>query len=98
MAEETNVQLASDGSGKKIKNFLLRGVVQSDGTSADVYVQCTNVLDGDGRLVDFDEMSKILNRIYREMKLMRQIVGEITQHGGALGFGDGYDPRVNDEE
>lgn len=97
MTTEAEVQVALDGSGKKIKNFLLTGVVQGDGTSADVYVQCISVMDDEGRLVDFMTLNETLVAIYRELKLVRQMVGEVTQHGGALGLGED-DPGVNDAE
>jgi len=96
MTTEAEIQVALDGSGKKVKNFLLTGVVQADGTSADVYVQCVSVMDDEGRLVDFMALNETMLAIYREVKLMRQMVGEVTQHGGALGLGDDGDPAVNE--
>lgn len=76
MSEESYVQGAPDGSGKKIRNVLLRGVPQPDGTYADVYVQCVEVLDADGRALTFEETNRLLRRQLEELRLIKTILAE----------------------
>lgn len=84
MAEEAVIQVALDGAGKEVKQFLLRGVVQGDGTTADVYVQCVAVVGSDGRAVSLDGLERVLNRIRKELTQIRKMVGDVTDHGGEL--------------
>ena len=96
---ESNVRLATDAAstGKKIRQVLVRGVVQEDGTSADVYLPCYVETDKEGRSLDHDEIPNILKMVLREVRLLREMFGEMTENGGALGFGGDHDPGVNDD-
>jgi hypothetical protein len=96
MPEDSKIQLALDGTGKNVKNFLLRGVVQSDGTSADVYVQCTAVVGSDGRLVNFETMEDILQDIRTEIKLIRRGFGSLTDDA-ELVLGPDGDEDISEE-
>ena len=50
-----------------------------------------------GRSLDHDEIPNILTMVLREVRLLREMFGEMTEHGGALGFGGDHDPGVNDD-
>lgn len=75
---EAYVQVAQDGSGKKVRNLILQGVVQPDGTQADVYVQCTAIVDGDGAPFSMTETNGILLRVLREITALRHMYGRAT--------------------
>jgi hypothetical protein len=92
MADETYIQVASDGAGKKVKNLKLIGVVQADGTSADVYIQCTAIVDGDGRTVDLDELTGVMRALLKEVRWLRKGFGEMTENAAlTIGLDDGSD-------
>lgn len=90
MPGDDYVQLADDGTGKKVKNYLLLGVVQSDGTPADVYVQCVAIQDADGRRLDFDETNGLLRTLVQEVRWLRKGFGEMTDNAAlTIGLSDG---------
>jgi hypothetical protein len=73
-AKETFVQVATDGSGKQIRNLAI-DVIQSDGTVATVYVQAAAIYDRDGRAVDLnaiDQTNRLLSAVLVELKQIRR--------------------------
>lgn len=75
---EANVQVALDGAGKKIRQLKLTGVVQADGTTADVYVQCVAITDTDGAAVGMQETNGLLRQLIAEMQALRKMYGIAT--------------------
>ncbi len=80
MAEEAIIQVALDGAGKSVKQFLLRGVPQPDGTYADVYVQAVSVQGSDGRAVDWNEAFEEIRAIRKELRWIRRGFGELIDN------------------
>lgn len=79
MAIEGFVQVAEDGSGKKIRNLVLE-VVQPDGTVATVLMQAVSIVDSEGRAADFGgtETNALLRSLLREMSALRRMYGRAT--------------------
>jgi hypothetical protein len=72
MAADSYIQVATDGSGKKVRNLQL-DVLQPDGTVATVQMQVVAIADERGRPVA-DQQSDILaalGRLTREVSLLR---------------------------
>lgn len=75
---EAYVQVATDGSGKKIRNVQL-DVVQADGTVATVQMQVVVPVDKDGQLIDHaSETNALLKALLREMTALRRMYGRAT--------------------
>ena len=73
---EAAAQINQDGSGKKAKYVMLRGVPQEDGTSVDVTVLCVSVTDLDGRGLDNEAVLDALVGIRQELARMRKGWGD----------------------
>jgi len=73
---EAKAALFADGTGKLGKLVMLRGVVQEDGTSADVVVTCVSVTDLDGRAVDNEAVLDALTAMNRNLVRIRKGLGE----------------------
>ena len=91
-------RLPSDSLGKPAKLFLLRGVVQADGTSADVYVQCAAAVDIDGRAVDTDAGLDVQLRIVKELSRIRKALGDFMDNAELLLDTDGGDDDAGDDD
>lgn len=100
--QEGYVQVATDGSGKKVRNLLLKGVLQPDGTTADVYVQCVSVVDSDGNALDFNRTNELLSSLVREVHWLR--LAFIVSHQGddeiadAVAEAGGLEEHDDDDE
>jgi hypothetical protein len=97
MSTDTYIQLAPDAGGKKVKNLLLKGVPQSDGTYADVYIQCNAIVDQDGRAIDNDELLSVMKSIHNELIAIRQGIGELADDAD-MAFGNNEDNNDDDED
>lgn len=64
------VQVAADGSGKKIRN-ISACVLQSDGTLATVYMQVTSIVDEKGNAVSFSSDLDLQQQMLDEMRAVR---------------------------
>lgn len=80
---ESYIQVATDGSGKKVRNLALE-ILQPDKTIATVYVQCVAIVDSAGRAVDFTESTDLLRQLLQEMRALRRAVGECVGDEDAL--------------
>jgi len=60
-ASESYVQVAADGSGKKIRNLKVSTYVDVNGvpTLTDVYIQVASIADENGVPIDFDEGTQV---------------------------------------
>lgn len=82
MAEESLVQVATDGAGKKVRTLSL-SVVQPDGTLASVQMQVVAIVDQEGRAIDFgaSETQRLLRALLNEMTALRKMYGRATSQG-----------------
>lgn len=67
------VQVAPDGTGKKIRNVQI-DVVLSDGSISTVEMQVINIADKYGNAVDFTAGATILRQMVVELRAIRQIL------------------------
>lgn len=74
---ETYVQVPPNSSGAKVRNLQI-DVMQPDGTTSTVVLQCTNIVDAEGRQV-FPavnaERDSLLRSILKELQAMRRMMG-----------------------
>lgn len=82
MADPSFVQVAPDGSGKKIRNLQL-DVVQPDGTTATVQMQVVNMVDENGQQYNFGAPLDVADNdvrqlLHRVVELLEQIHLEVV--------------------
>ncbi len=98
MSEEANAKLFADGTGKAGKFIMLRGVVQGDGTTADVVVQCVAAIDLDGRAVDNDAVLLMLTSINKELSRLRKGIGDFIDNAELMLDTDDTDEDDGDDD
>ena len=84
MAQDSFVQVAPDGAGKKIRNVQM-DMLQADGTIATVQVQIVGHVTYDGFPVDQSGVEKLLRELIAEVRALRQMTGASTGMG-AIGL------------
>lgn len=98
MADEAKAAVFADGTGQQSKYVRLKGVVQADGTSADVVVQCIAVLDIDGRQVDQDAVLTELRNMNKELSRMRKAFGDFMDNAELMLDTDDGDEDDGDDD
>ena len=74
---DTFVEVAPDGTGKRIRNVAL-DVVQADGTVVTVYMQVVAIRDNEGQPVNLESTVSILGQIHEEIQALRVMYGRAT--------------------
>lgn len=77
---DTYVQLAADGTGKKVRNISVP-VLQADGSVATTYLQVTTLADSEGALLDLDikgTMEELLMVAKQQRMLLLMLVNAMT--------------------
>ncbi len=92
---KADAQLNNDGTGKKV---LLLGLVQGDGSTVDVYVQCTAAVDVEGRAVDSYAVLEVLMQINKEMSRMRKAFGDFVDNAELMLDCDDSDEDDGDDD
>ncbi len=87
-----------DGSGKQGRSILLVGVVQADGSTADVYVQCQAAVDVEGRVVDQDAVLTVLLQMNKELQRMRKGIGDFIDNAEMMLDCDDGDEEDGDDD
>lgn len=70
MARESYVQVAADGSGKRIRNLALE-IVQTDGSIATSQVQVTAIADENGNPIDMTGRGDLFAQLLLELRAIR---------------------------
>jgi hypothetical protein len=70
---EGYVQVAADGSGKKVRNLQL-DVLQSDGSTATVYMQVIAIADREGNPISLEPDRLLLRDIRREGRIQTEVL------------------------
>lgn len=83
-SNESFVQVAPDAGGKKIRNLKIGNMLQSDGTYADVYIQCIVAVDKNGFAIDSEEQLEYMKEMLRELRSIRI---QLNKLNGELPFG-----------
>ena len=74
-ASESYVQVAADGSGKKIRNLKVSTYVDVNGvpTLTDVYIQVASIADENGVPIDFDEGTQVQRQILEQLRTLERL-------------------------
>jgi len=75
--QETFVQVALDGAGKKIRQLKLLQIIQADGTVADVHQQIVLICDENGDPVNFDD-SEYKFAVLKKLDLIAELLSELV--------------------
>lgn len=73
----TYVQLAPDGSGKKVFNLRAQ-TTNADGTVGDVYLQGVVLMDQDGNVLDLADDEDWKTEMLAELRAIRAALEEMT--------------------
>ncbi len=95
---DASAKYSGDGSGKSVRLFLLRGVRQDDGTSADVYVPCEAAVDVEGRTVDQDAVLNALLVMTKEIARIRKGLGDFIDNAEMMLDTDDGDNEDGDDD
>lgn len=80
MVNDTFIQVATDGAGKKVRNLSVP-VLQSDGTLSTAYMQVTALAKSDGTLMDLDiktTLESLLLVAKQQRMLLLLLVNAVT--------------------
>lgn len=75
---ENYVQVATEGSGKKIRNLKISTYIDVNGvpTLTDVYMQVTSIVDETGQPVSLKGTEELLQQIIRQLGRLEQLMAE----------------------